>query len=110
MKKIRFSFYFVFVAVLTFLTVFFLLVQKSYFNFRKPQNLVENDSLLKTFNPNLDLTVISEIESKESNTDESFDFSVLASDELPSETPVPEEESTSSATEAAEATEAATPN
>jgi hypothetical protein len=79
MQKNKLSLYFIFVSVLTFLTVFFSIVQKSYFNFKKPQELVENNDLLKEINPNLDLSVISTIESKNKNTDEAFDFSIIKS-------------------------------
>ncbi|MDD4135630.1 MAG: hypothetical protein PHN66_01000 [Candidatus Shapirobacteria bacterium] len=77
MKKIKMSFYFVFVSFFTFLTIFFSIVQKSYFSFITPQKIIEKDSLLSDFSPNLDLTVISTIESKNKNTDEPFDFSII---------------------------------
>jgi len=81
MKKNKISFYFIFISLLTFLTVFFSIVQKSYFSFITPQQSVENDALLSNFNPNLDLTILSIIESKNKNTDESFDFSTIKSNQ-----------------------------
>ena len=47
MPRNKFSLYFIIVSVLTFLTVFFSIVEKSYFNYRKPQVVVENNDLLK---------------------------------------------------------------
>ena len=79
MKKNRITLYFIFISFLTFVTVFISIVQKSYFNFKKPQILVENNSLLKEINPNLDLSIISTIESKNKNTEEPFDFSIIKS-------------------------------
>ncbi|MDD4785125.1 MAG: hypothetical protein PHH12_01580 [Candidatus Shapirobacteria bacterium] len=79
MNKNKITSYFVFVSFLTFVAIFFSIVEKSYFNLKKPQKLVENNALLKEFNPNLDLSVISTIESKNKNTEESFDFSIIKS-------------------------------
>lgn len=58
------------------------MVQKSYFNFVTPKKLVENNALLNNFSPNLDLTIISTIESKNKNTDNSFDFSIIKSNRV----------------------------
>lgn len=77
MKKTKISFYFIFISFLTLLTVFFSIIQKSYFSFVTPQKLVEDNALLTDINPNLDLTVISTIESKNQNIDQSFDFSII---------------------------------
>jgi hypothetical protein len=77
MKKNKFSLYFVFISFFTLSTVFISLVQKSYFNLLKPQNEVKNNALLKEINPNLDLSIISEIESRDKNNEEDFDFSIL---------------------------------
>jgi len=81
MKKSKISFYFIFISLFTLLTIFFSIVQKSYFNYITPQKLVEKDNLLSDFNPNLDLTIISTIESKNKNIDESFDFSTIKSNQ-----------------------------
>lgn len=91
MKNNRFSLYFVFVSFFTLTTVFIYLVQKSYFNLLKPQNEVKNNALLKEINPNLDLSVISEIESRSKNTQENFDFSILdpKTKTTPTQTPTP---------------------
>lgn len=90
MKKTKISFYFVFISFFTLLTIFFSIVQKSYFSFITPQKIIENDSLLNDFNPNLDLTVISTIESKNKNIDELFDFSIIKSNQASNKnTPTP---------------------
>lgn len=87
MKKSRFSFYFVFVSFFTFITIFISIVQKSYFSLLKPQQDVENNALLKDINPNLDLSVLSEIEARDKNTEDNFDFSILKP--VPSDTVTP---------------------
>ena len=79
MKKNKLSSYFILISFITFLTVFLSIVQKSYFNFIKPQKLVEKNTLLKEINPNLDLSVISTIEERNKNTDDNFDFSIIKS-------------------------------
>ena len=90
MKKTKISFYFVFISFFTLLTIFFSIVQKSYFSFMTPQKIIEKDALLNDFNPNLDLTVISTIESKNKNIDESFDFSTIKSNQASTKsTPTP---------------------
>ena len=88
MKKNRISSYFIIISFVTFLTLFLSIVQKSYFNLKKPQQLVEKNALLKEINPNLDSSIISTIESKEKNTDEAFDFSIIRTNRTPTVTPV----------------------
>lgn len=65
------------------------MVQKSYFNLVKPQESVVNDSLLKEFNPNLDLSVLSLIESKNKNIDDNFDFSIIRPINTDTDTSIP---------------------
>lgn len=90
MKKNKFSLYFVFISILTFLTIFIAIVQKSYFNLKNPQKIVEENQELNDFNPNLDLSVLSLIESKDKNINESFDFSTVKSGQSPVATPTPD--------------------
>ena len=90
MKKNKLTSYFVFVSFLTFVTIFFSIIQKSYFNFKKPQEVVKNNDLLKEINPNLDLSIISTIESKNKNIEEFFDFSIIKSTKTSTITPTPE--------------------
>ena len=92
MKKNKLSSYFIIISFITFLTIFLSIVQKSYFNFKKPQNLVEENVLLKEINPNLDLSVISIIKSKDKNIEDDFDFSTITSNRnliiIPTVTPI----------------------
>lgn len=90
MTKNKFSSYFIFVSFLTFLVIFVSIIQKSYFNFRKPQTLVENNNLLKEINPNLDLSILSTIESKNKNINEAFDFSTIRPITVMTGTPTPQ--------------------
>jgi hypothetical protein len=93
MKKNKITSYFVLVSFLTFITIFSFIVQRSYFNFKKPQKLVENNAILKEINPNLDLSIISTIELKNKNTEEPFDFSIIKSgkvlEDVSAPTPIP---------------------
>jgi len=87
MEKTKISSYFIFISFFTFLTVFLSIIQKSYFSFTAPQKSVENDALLDNFDPTLDLTIVSTIESKNKNIDESFDFSIIKSNQSTTPTP-----------------------
>lgn len=89
MKKTKISFYFIFISFFTLLTIFFSIVQKSYFSYITPQKTVENDALLNNFDPNLDLTVISTIEAKNKNINDSFDFSTINPKTTTTLTPTP---------------------
>jgi len=64
MKKSKYSFYFLFVAFFTFITIFVTIVQKSYSNLMNPIKEVQKNNLLKPISPNLDLDVIQQVESK----------------------------------------------
>ena len=87
MKKNKISSYFIFISFFTFLTVFLSIIQKSYFSFTAPQKSVKNNTLLDNFDPTLDLAIISTIESRNKNTDESFDFSIIKSNQSITPTP-----------------------
>jgi len=85
MKKSNLSFYFIFISFFTFITIFFLIVQKSYTNLIGPTKLVENNALIKPIDPNLGLDIIKEIENRPDYVDNStFEFNQVAS---PSATP-----------------------
>ncbi len=64
MQKIKFSVYFVFISIFTFVTLFILIVQNSYSNLVKPISQIDN-TVLTPINSNLDLSVIDEIEKRE---------------------------------------------
>lgn len=89
MKKNKFSLYFIIISFFSLITVFIFLVQKSYFNLLKPQKEVENNALLKEINPDLDLSIISEIESRDKNSQDNFDYSILDPKAEPSLEPTP---------------------
>lgn len=85
MNKKNISFYFIFISFFTFITLFFLIVQKSYINLINPTKQVENNILIKPIDPNLGLDVIKEIENRPEYIDSgSFEFNQVAS---PSATP-----------------------
>lgn len=64
MKKVRLSQYFIFIAVLTFITIFVFMVSKSYDSLMGPINQTKSNVLLKPIDPNLDVSTIKLIESK----------------------------------------------
>lgn len=64
MRKINFSVYFIVISVFTLITLFVIIVQSSYSNLIKPLNQVNNIKLTP-IDPNLDLSVISEIEKRD---------------------------------------------
>jgi hypothetical protein len=65
MNKNKILNYFVFIGLMTLVTIFFVLVQKSYSNLVKPTSDMEASSLAEPFDPNLDLDVVTEIENRE---------------------------------------------
>jgi hypothetical protein len=69
MKKINLSFYFIFIAFFSFITIFSVIVQKSYNNLMTPIKLVESNILLTPINPELNIDIIKEIESRPENID-----------------------------------------
>jgi len=63
-KKLELSLYFVFIPVLTLITIFVFMVSKSYDNLMGPIEKTRNDSLLKPINTDLDVNTIKLIESR----------------------------------------------
>ena len=70
MKKTKLSLYFIFIAFFSFITIFLIIVQKSYSNLMTPIKLVESNKLLTPINPDLDVSVIQEIEKRPENIDD----------------------------------------
>lgn len=70
MNKNKLSVYFAFIAILSFVTFFTSIVQKSYFNLIDPIRKVESNKLLAPINPNINLEVIDDIESRPDNIDQ----------------------------------------
>jgi hypothetical protein len=74
MKRTKLSFYFIFIAVFTFLVVFLLIIQKSYVNLLKPINVVKTSDITP-LNSNVDWDIISEIEKRpETPIDANLEF------------------------------------
>lgn len=69
MKKTKLSFYFIFIAFSSFITIFLTIVQKSYINLMSPIKEVESNKLLTPINPNLNVDIIQEIESRPEHID-----------------------------------------
>ena len=64
MKKTKLSGYFVFISAFTFLTIFVVIVQRSYYNLMGPIKSVESNVLLRPINPELDTDILEEIENR----------------------------------------------
>ncbi|MFA7301401.1 MAG: hypothetical protein WC069_03760 [Candidatus Shapirobacteria bacterium] len=65
MKKNNFSTYLLIISVMTFITLFVVIVSKSYDNLMIPLNLVQNNSMGKSINLDLKTDVINQIESRQ---------------------------------------------
>lgn len=65
MKKNKFSGYFIFISILTFLAVFGSIVQASYNKLISPIAKIQSSSLMKPINPNMDLQTLDLIEKRE---------------------------------------------
>lgn len=63
MKKTKISKYLIFISFFTLITVFVLMLQRGYSNLMTPAKQVTDTS--KSINPDLDLTVIEQIKSKQ---------------------------------------------
>lgn len=64
MKKSSLSKYFLLVSITTFLSVFILLVHRSYINLITPTQEVKNSDLLKPIDPHLDTQSILDLEKR----------------------------------------------
>lgn len=70
MNKNKISLYFAFIAILSFLTFFISIAQKSYFNLVGPIKEVESNKLLTPIDPKLNLEIINDIEIRPENVDD----------------------------------------
>ena len=85
MNKVKFSFYFIFVSVLTLITILIILAQNSYTNLvTTPKSNIESNTLLSNINPTLDLDVLTQIESRQ----ESSNSGVSIESDLITPTPI----------------------
>jgi hypothetical protein len=74
MKKSSLSFYFIFISFFTFIAIFFTIVQKSYDNLINPIKKVEESTLTKPINPQLDMDVIDQIQNRTEYLDENVNL------------------------------------
>lgn len=65
MKKNKLSTYFLFISIFTFLAIFFFIVQNSYDSLMKPINQVQTSNNIKPVDPNLDVSVLDQITSRQ---------------------------------------------
>jgi hypothetical protein len=68
MKKNNLSSYFVFISFFTCITLFILIVQKSYSNILGPTQQIKVDQFLDNIDPNLNLEVLKQIEARKEYT------------------------------------------
>ena len=68
MNKRKFSGYFLFLSICTFLAVFFFIVQKSYDNLMSNSLIEQNASFSQGISPNLEVEVLDEIEKRQGPT------------------------------------------
>lgn len=64
MQKNKISGYVLLFSILTFVAIFFFLVEKSYDNLMKPINSVKQSTLIKPIDPNLDISTLEIIEGR----------------------------------------------
>jgi hypothetical protein len=65
MKKNKLSTYFIFIALITFMAIFTLIVQNSYSKLIGPLEQTRTGNLTKPIDPNLDIDTILQIENRE---------------------------------------------
>lgn len=82
MKKNKFSQYLIFISLLTFVTVFVLVIQSSYAKLIGPIKKVQASDLMKPIDPNLDFGVLDEIEKREKLIEENSQVVSTNSSEL----------------------------
>lgn len=70
MKKTNLSTYFIFISIFTFFSVLVAIIQKSYSNLVGPVNQIQTASYEKAISPELDLSVIEDIEKRPLNLNE----------------------------------------
>jgi len=75
MKKSKLSFYFVFIAFFTFISIFFTIVQTSYSNLIGPVKKVQESSLIKPINPKLDTDILDQIQNRPDYQDDNINLS-----------------------------------
>ena len=79
MSKIKLSKYFVFISIITLLTIFFFVVSQSYNNLMQATIENENNPLTRSISTDLDIDVIDEIEKRQELAPLSFQISSTSS-------------------------------
>ena len=64
MRKLNYSKYFLFIAVFTFLAMFFYVVQNSYINLIEPVKVASKNPILKPIDTKMDITILDEIKNR----------------------------------------------
>jgi len=77
MSKIKFSKYLVLISIFTFIAIFFSVVSQSYNNLIKSTAEIENNPLIRSVSPDLDLNVLNEIEKRQELSSPSLDINNL---------------------------------
>lgn len=65
MLKNKLPQYFLFLAISTFIAIFFFVVQQSYTNLMKASSEVKNSPLIRSVSPKLNIEVLDEIEKRQ---------------------------------------------
>jgi len=65
MSKIKFSKYLVLVSIFTFIAIFFSVVSQSYSNLIKSTEEIQDNPLIRSVTPDLDIDVLDEIEKRQ---------------------------------------------
>ena len=79
MKKSNFSLYFIFIAIFTFIAIFSTIVQTSYNNLIGPIQKVQQNSLTKPINLQLDIDIIDQIQNRPEYQDNTISLSATPS-------------------------------
>lgn len=97
MTKNKISLYFIFISIFTAITGFSLIVQKSYSNLIGPTQNIDTSKLLNKIDPNLDTSIIQEIQNRPEISDsEEINFIIDTQSLSPSPTKNQPESSVSS--------------
>lgn len=69
MLKNKLSIYFIFISIFTVITAFVAIVQRSYANLIGPSQKIDTQKLLNKIDPNLDTSIIQEIQNRPESID-----------------------------------------
>lgn len=77
MSKIKLSKYLVLISIFTFIAIFFSVVSQSYNNLIKSTEEIQDNPLIRSVSPDLDIDVLSEIEKRQEFLSPNLDTSNL---------------------------------